>query len=251
MPFLSTEFDQLVLLAYASAVLVLAYTIFSLSGFGSALIASAPLATTIPVSRVIPLLALLDCFGSIRRSWSSRRNIDLSQLRRLLPAMLAGQLIGVQALARLPQTGLGLLLGGFVMAYGLSKLYSTPTAATSRRYGASLAGVCGGVLGGLFGSGGFVYASYLEQQLPDRQQFRATQAVLIALSTAWRLLLCAIGGLIDGKLLLTALALLPAALLGDWLGKHIDLRLSRPQLTKLINLLLVASGAMLILRTVN
>ncbi|RIX44687.1 MAG: sulfite exporter TauE/SafE family protein [Rhodocyclales bacterium GT-UBC] len=251
MPLLAIAIPPVPDLLFASAVLVVAYTLFSLSGFGSALIAGAPLATVLPVSRVIPLLALLDCLGSVRRAWLSRHAIDLMQLRALLPAMLVGQLLGVQALSQLPQRGLALLMGGFVITYGLGKLLFARPPSPPRRHGALLAGLGGGVLGGLFGSGGFVYASYLEQRLPERQQFRATQAVLIGLSTAWRLLLCALGGLIDGQLLIIAFSLLPAAWLGDWLGKHIDLRLSRAQLTRLIHLLLVASGANLILRILH
>ncbi len=48
---------------------VVAYTVFTLVGFGSALVASAPLAQVMPVAQVIPLLALLDCGGATLRAW--------------------------------------------------------------------------------------------------------------------------------------------------------------------------------------
>jgi len=109
-------------------------------------------------------------------------------------------------------------------------------------------GFFGGVLGGLFGSGGFVYASYLERCLESRTAFRATQAVLIALSTAWRIVLCAWIGLLDIQVVATALAFVPAMGMGVFLGHHIDLRMSREQLFVLLNGLLVASGVSLIVR---
>jgi uncharacterized membrane protein YfcA len=100
----------------------------------------------------------------------------------------------------------------------------------------------------LFGSGGFMYASYLERQLADRQAFRATQAVLIALSTAWRILLCALAGSLDLALLLTALLLSPSLLLGHWLAARIDAGLNRQRLRQLLNLLLLLAGGLLIWR---
>ena len=54
-------------LAFAALTLVAAYTIFALVGFGSAMVASGPLAAVMPVPRIIPLLALLDCAGAAGR----------------------------------------------------------------------------------------------------------------------------------------------------------------------------------------
>jgi uncharacterized membrane protein YfcA len=111
--------------------------------------------------------------------------------------------------------------------------------------------VFGGVLGGLFGSGGFVYASYLERRLETRTAFRATQAVLIALSTTWRIILCTWVGLLDVQLVVTAMAFVPAMGMGVVIGRHIDLRMSRDKLFPLLNGLLVASGIGLVMRVLG
>lgn len=242
--------DQPLWLAFAAGVLVFAYAIFSLAGFGSALLASAPLANVMPVARVIPLLALLDCLGACLRGWHGRHRIATSELRHLLPGMLLGQLLGVALLAKLAGSVTAILLACFISGYGTLSLLGKIPQATSPTGGKSamIHGLIGGLLGGMFGSGGFVYASYLQRRLECREAFRATQAVLIALSTAWRVGLCALAGLIDLKLLLTAMLLLPAAALGAFLGKHVDLHLSRENLTRLMNGLLVASGIALLLR---
>lgn len=243
-------FGDLPSLLWAAAALVFAYTLFALAGFGSALVASAPLAAVVPVAKVVPLLALLDCAGSGSRGWKARRRVAWGELKRLLPGMLGGQLLGVFILARLPLAAMALLLGGFVAAYGVFGLLGNRRGMSSASYqhGAWLHGLLGGILGGLFGSGGFVYAAYLERRLENRDDFRATQAVLIALSTAWRVGLCASAGLIDLRLLATALVLLPLVGIGGWLGKRIDLHLSRQQLFQGLNILLVASGVGLMAR---
>jgi uncharacterized protein len=242
--------DQPLWLAFTAGVLVFAYAIFTIAGFGSALLASAPLANVMPVARVIPLLALLDCLGSCLRGWRGRDQVSVNELRLLLPTMLLGQVLGVALLAQLATGAMAVLLGGFVAGYGMLSLFDKVPKGNALTGGkaAMLHGLIGGVLGGLFGSGGFVYASYLQRRLENREAFRATQAVLIGLSTAWRVGLCALAGLIDLKLLLTALVLMPAAALGAFVGKHIDLHLSHDNLTRLMNGLLIASGLSLILR---
>ena len=234
----------------AALAVVFAYTVFTLVGFGSALVAGAALAQVMPVMRVIPLLALLDCGGSSLRAWRARRAVDWPAFMTLLPGMLLGQLLGVQVLARLPLAWMASALGVFVIVLGgrgLCRKAVAPAGQASllAAWGHALGG---GALGGLFGSGGFMNASYLERRLAGRESFRATQAVLIALSTGWRIVLCASRGMLDGGILLWAAALLPAGLLGAWLGQRIDLKLSRAQLFRLLNGLLVLSGLALLLR---
>ncbi|MBS1160800.1 MAG: hypothetical protein H6R15_3219 [Proteobacteria bacterium] len=245
---LSQQIDHPAQLLLGMAAVVVAYALFTLVGFGSALLASPPLALLMPVARVIPLLALLDFAGSSLRGWRARQELAWPELRSLLPGMLAGQLFGVLVLARLPANWMALGLGFFVVVLGLRGLFAGPAKARAPAGPALLYGLFGGVLGGLFGSGGFVYASYLERRLASRTAFRATQAVLIALSTGWRIILCFSIGLIDWRLLATTLAFLPAMAIGVYFGHRLDLRLGREQLFRLLNGLLLASGLSLVLR---
>lgn len=233
----------------AALAVIGAYTIFTLVGFGSALLASGPLALSMPVGRVIPLLALLDFAGAALRGWRARRAVAWPEFARLLPGMLVGQMLGVFVLARLPAAPMAVALGLFIVWQGSRGLRQSVADSPNPAPGPAWRhGLFGGVLGGLFGSGGFIYAAYLERRLAERDAFRATQAVLIALSTAWRLALCLSAGLLDWQLLWTALLFAPAALLGAFLGHRIDLRLERRQLFRLLNGLLVACGVGLVLR---
>lgn len=240
--------DKLPELAVAMLAVMAAYAVFTLVGFGSALMASGPLAWVMPVGKVVPMLALLDFAGASLRAWRARKAVVWAEFSRLFPGMLLGQLLGVLILSRLPPWLMAMVLGVFVISLGLKGLYA-PAPRVGAAAGWALAhGLFGGVLGGLFGSGGFIYAAYLERRLESRSAFRATQAVLIALSTAWRIVLCAWVGLLDLPLLLTALAFVPAMALGVYLGHRIDLRMSKEQLFRLLNLLLLTSGLSLILR---
>lgn len=234
-------------IALGLGAVVVAYAVFTLVGFGSALVASAPLAHVMPVAQVIPLLALLDCGGASLRAWRAWSAVAWPAFRLLLPGMLIGQLLGVFVLSRLPAALMAMALGAFIVILGLRGLLVRKTGKVSTGP-ALLHGVFGGVLGGLFGSGGFVYAAYLERQVETKEGFRATQGLLIALSTAWRVVLCLWVGVLDLQVAMLALALVPAMALGIWAGHHIDLRLSREQLFQMLNGLLVVSGAVLMLR---
>ena len=234
-------------LAFAALALVAAYAIFALVGFGSAMVASGPLAAVMPVPRIIPLLALLDCVGAAGRGWRQRRHIDRAQLLRLVPTMALGQALGIALLGRLPGHWLAAALGLFILAYGLWGLWQPRPPALLLRWG-GVCGVIGGIFGGLFGSGGFLYAAYLSRQPLERDVFRATQAVLMALSTGLRVILCALAGLLDPSLLLLALLAVPPMLLGTWLGHHLDLRLSPERFLRLLNGTLAAAGLGLLAR---
>ena len=240
--------DNPLYLVLAMVAVVVAYAVFTLVGFGSALMASGPLAMVMPVGKVVPMLALLDFAGSSMRGWRARKDVAWTEFSRLFPGMLLGQLAGVLVLSRMPAPLMAIALGLFVVLQGVKGFIKHTAQPGSASRWAIAHGLFGGVLGGLFGSGGFVYASYLERRLESRVAFRATQAVLIALSTAWRIVLCTWLGLLNIQVVVTAMAFVPAMGVGVFIGHHIDLRVSREQLFLLLNGLLVASGMSLVLR---
>lgn len=123
MPELLIHFDRPDHFALALAALVFAYTTFSLVGFGTALIAAGPLAMLMPVARVIPLLALLDCIGASQRGWRARHAIALRELRRLLPGMLLGQWLGRHLDLRLSRPQLTRVLNALPLLAGVSLIW--------------------------------------------------------------------------------------------------------------------------------
>ena len=228
-----------------------AYMVFSLAGFGTALVASSPMANVMPVTSVIPILAILDCVGATHRAYKLRTSCAFVEIKPLFVGMVIGQLFGVSALTMAPPALMAVLLGGFVILQGALGLKGRQvTEFIPIMKSATSQGIIGGVLGGLFGSGGFIYAAYLDKKLEDRNALRASQAVLIGLSTAWRLILCGANGLLNISMLETCAFLFPVMLTGMWAGKHIDLRINRSGLTLVINALLVISGIALVARHV-
>ncbi|WP_225787248.1 sulfite exporter TauE/SafE family protein [Pseudomonas sp. Marseille-P8916] len=224
-----------------------AYVVFGIAGFGTALVAGPVLIHFMPLSRVIPLLVLLDFVAAFGNLLPSRRDVVRGELLRLLPCMALGCALGVVFLLRLKSDLLLLLMGLFVTAYALYGLAVKVRPANLSGFWAVPMGTVGGLFGALFGSGGFFYAIYLSGRLDSKEQARATQSALISCSTVVRLSLFLIAGVYaDTGLLLLAGCLLPVMFAGLWIGRRLTMRLSREAFVRLVTWLVLASGVALI-----
>ncbi|KXG82627.1 MULTISPECIES: sulfite exporter TauE/SafE family protein [Pseudomonas] len=224
-----------------------AYIVFGIAGFGTALVAGPVLIHFMPLSRIVPLLVLLDFVAAFGNLLPSRRDVVRGELLRLLPFMAVGCTLGVVFLLRLKSDVLLLLMGLFVTAYAVYGLAVKVRPANLSGAWAVPMGTVGGLFGALFGSGGFLYAIYLSARLEAKEQVRATQVALISCSTVVRLSLFLIAGVYaDASLLLLAACLLPVMFIGTWLGRRLTLRLSREAFVRLVTWLVLASGLALI-----
>ena len=231
--------------------IALAYIVFGVAGFGTALVAGPLLILCLPLSKIIPLLVLLDFIAAFGNWLPARRDVARPELLRLLPCMAVGCVVGVVFLLSLKSDLLLLLMGVFITAYALYSLAVKLRPAHVSAAWAVPTGVVGGLFGALFGSGGFLYAIYLNARL-SKEAARATQSALISCSTVVRLSLFVIAGVYaDGELLWLAAFLLPAMALGLWIGRKLAIKLSRDAFVRLVTWLVLASGVALIARYVT
>lgn len=236
-------------LLWIELAVVAAYVVFGVAGFGTALVAGPVLIHFMPLSRIIPLLVMLDFLAAFGNLLPSRQSVVRAELLRLLPCMAVGCTLGVLFLLNLKSDVLLLLMGLFVTAYAL---YSLAVKVRPTQLAADWAipmGTIGGLFGALFGSGGFLYAIYLNSRLISKEQARATQSALISCSTIVRLGLFLLAGVYaEIPLLLLAVCLLPAMLLGSWIGRSLVTKLSRETFVRLVTWLVLVSGLALIAR---
>jgi uncharacterized protein len=232
--------------------LVVAYIIFGIAGFGTALVAAPVLAHVMPIASVVPLLALLDFAAAAVNGFQLSDKIAKDELFWLAPLMIAGSIIGVTLLISLPATLMVFLLGVFAAGYGIYSLFAAPIQHRIGKGWAGVFGPVGGIFSAMFGSGGFVYAIYLTRRLDDKDAIRATQSTLIGMSTLTRVLLfLAVGIYSDFNLLLLALVSVPAMGAGIYAGQWFTLRLSREQFLRLVYVLLISTGTTLMVRAIS
>ena len=113
--------------------LIAAYIIFGIAGFGTALIAAPLLAHVMPVTAIVPLLAILDCLAAIAMGVRLGDKVAKDELVRLVPLMIVGSLIGTYLLLIIPPRPMMLALGVFVVAYAIYSLVAPPPAGAIRR----------------------------------------------------------------------------------------------------------------------
>jgi uncharacterized membrane protein YfcA len=240
--------ETLVLLV-AEPTLFMAYIVFGLVGFGTTLVAAPLLAHVLPVSTLVPALALTDFIAACTNGLRLGAQVQRRELLRLVPAMFLGSALGAWILFAVPVNTLMLMLGVFVVLYALNGLRPQKAKPLLAPGWAWWFGTAGGVLSALFGSGGWVYSMYLLRRLEDPQQIRATQTAVLMVSSLIRVgLFAAAGRYFDLTLLLLMLSLLPAVALGLYVGQRITLKLDRQRFMRVLYSVLLLTGGSLIAR---
>jgi len=227
----------------------LAGFIQGLTGFGSALV-SIPLATFfVPLPFALAVFAVVDFANGLRLGLENPKNAILGDIARMVPLMVAGIVTGTTLLVNLPRQASLTALGIFIVCYAIYSLSRRGGPATVSRNWAYFAGFCGGLSGTLFGAGGPPYAIYLSHRSMSKEQFRATMTLTTIFSIGLRLIAFAVTGLLmqDG-VWIAAAAAIPAGLFAVYFASKIFRAISRETVMRGVAVLLLASGASLIVR---
>lgn len=232
---------------FAGTVLVIAYLVRGIAGFGSGLIAIPLLAIQFPVELVVPIVVLFDYLGSASQGVRNRNRIVWREELMLLPFALAGIALGLTLLQSLASTTLKQALGIFVIAYSIYQILPLPALKGSRLF-AIPCGFCGGVIGTLFGTGGPFYVIYFNLRNLDKDAFRATFAANFLIDGVVRLTAFASFGFFTGEAGWAIVGGLPLVALGLWLGGRVHSTLPSDTFTRIISILLFFSGTILLVR---
>lgn len=236
-------------MALALLAILAAYTIFAISGFGSAAIATPLLAHLLPLKVAVPAVVILDGFASFAQGLRLRAGANKRDVIPLLPFLVVGMVIGVSMLASVPGKFLLPALGAFVAAYGIYVLVKRQPVFRFGRWMAAPMGLFGGMTSSVFGVGAPFYVMYLAGRGATPDQIRATLPVILVFTTVGRIVLFAIAGLMSREVLITAALLIPVMFIGLWCGNRLHLNISRDHAMRVIGTLLTLSGVSLLLRS--
>jgi len=235
-----------------AAIAFIGALIFGVTGFGSALV-TIPLAThLVPLKFALALFAVVDLCCAFSVGLENPKNAVKSEWTRLVPMILVGTALGVTLLVNLPRAAGMILLGAFIASYALYSLFRHSTMRVIHSGWAWLAGLCGGITSTLFGAGGPPYAIYLSQRGLTKEQFRATMGFATMTSISLRVTAFFITGmLLDREVWMAAIAAVPGALVGLFFAKKIFHRVSREIVLRVVAVILLISGASLIVRALH
>jgi len=108
------------------------------------------------------------------------------------------------------------------------------------------AGLVGGTVSGLFGTGGPPYVIYLSHRLREKSVLRATFSGLFLIEGGLRVVVFLLAGLLWQPALLWAVpAALPLLGIGLYAGHRAHLGLTQVQMVRIIGILLLVSGTSL------
>ena len=188
------------------------------SGFGALAVPLMALAVPVPQAAAImlPLLAVMDGFG-VAALWRQR---DRALIRLLLPAGLAGTVVGTLLFGWLSAPVVAALVGGLTLAFLPVRPFFPPRVDApppSRWLGRALA-LTSGFTSFVAHAGGPPIGFYVLPLKLSPVVFTATMSVFFAAINLSKWAPYAWLGLIDGPNMMAALVLMPLAPLGVWAG---------------------------------
>ena len=239
-------------LAGAAAVLLAAYFIRGITGFGSGLISVPLLALFLPLKFVVPLVLLLDTTASIMIGGFNIKRVKWSEVAVLTPFGIVGVLLGTSLLVSLPPGPMLIALAAFVFIFAVRSLFYIHGDKPISRAWAVPASLTGGTVGALFGTGGPPYVIYLTHRIRDQSDLRATLSALFFTEGFMRIASFLVAGLLMTATVWVAyVAALPLMLGALYMGGRVHVGLTRQQMTRLVGVLLLVSSISLLFKAMS
>lgn len=214
------------------AALIIGYSKTALGGL--AVISVAIFATIMPAKESTAAILAVLMVGDLIACWHYRRDADWSLIRRLLPAVLPGLVLGTLFLRVVDDTVLKRSIGGVLLALVLLQLWlktrgsgATASATHERRAAAWSAGTAAGFATMTANAAGAVMTLYLSASGIDKRRFVGTNAWFFLIVNATKVPFSIGLGLMHWSDAGRALALAPAVLLGGLLGYATIKRISQ------------------------
>lgn len=219
-------------------------------GFGLAMVAVPPLLMVLPAATVVPVLNLLSLLNTSAMTWHLRADVR----RELVLPLVAGAAMGIPLGIYLLKTfegpafkaGVGILILGLaaVLLSGWTRPLRNP------HWALYPVGFLGGFLNGSISIGGPPVILFLTSQGVSKDNFRANLAAYFTLASALATAGFVLVGVLTWDVFLYAATIVPAALIGTYIGVKLSARVSQETFRRLTLLCVIVMGLVLFLRSV-
>lgn len=219
-------------------------------GFGLALVVVPPLLMVLPATDVVPTIVLLSLLNTSAMTWQLRAEVRKDLTVPLVIGALAGLPPGIYLLTTLDGPGFKMGVGIFILAFSGVLLSGWTRPIHNPRWALYPVGFLGGFLNGSISISGPPVILFLTNQEMPKDTFRANMAAYFALSGVLATAGFAIAGVLTREILVYAASVVPAALIGIYIGMNLSTRVSQDAFRRLTLLCIIVMGLLLFIRNV-
>jgi uncharacterized membrane protein YfcA len=217
--------------------------VFGLAGFGFALFSAPPLLFLYAPVTIVVMVNVLSSISGIVVVRAERRDVDFQIIRVLIPPATVGLIAGVFVLRYVDGSYIKVAAGIVVFAFALLIATGFRVPGARHRRAPVAAVFCRGLLGTTSGLNGPPVALLFTARGLPPTVFRVTiTTYFMAVDILVIVLLAATGQLRRDDLVL-ALAMIPASLVGRWIGRRLAGRLTPETFRRIVIGLLLVTGA--------
>jgi uncharacterized membrane protein YfcA len=223
-------------------------------GFGSMLIAMPLLTLVLPLGVAAPMMAVLALPTTLTIFYQNRDGIDLREVARIMAGAVVGVPVGLWALGHVDPTWIMRGVGGILVFYTIYVMAVEPrlkwgaVSRTSTLATSMAVGLCTGILGGAFNTGGPPLILYGDWLRWPRARFKAIlQGVFLAngsLIISGHIL----AGNIRAEILPFALVAAPGIATGLYAGHHVNRWMSPKHFRYAVLAMMLVLGLTLVVR---
>lgn len=227
---------------------VAAFFIKGLCGFANTLVFTSILSFGVNNANISPVELLLGYPTNFILAWKERKSIRWNICLPLAFLIVVGMIPGALFLKNANTNSIKILFGIIIVLIGAEMLWSDRSGKKFRQSKPLLIviGVLSGILCGLYGVGALLGA-YLGRVTEDSHSFKANICTVFVIENTLRIVLYTIWGILTLDVLKQAVVLLPFMLIGLGAGMLSGKFLDEKIVRKLVILMLIVSGAALVL----
>lgn len=228
-----------------------AYFIKGLCGFANTLVFSSILSFQEDNINISPVELLLGYPTNVILAWRGRKAADWKVSLPLALLVLLGNIPGILLLKNVDTQQIKVLFGFVIVGLGVEMFGRERKKGRLRESKIVLAiiGIASGVLCGLFGIGALL-AAYVSRVTDNSEAFKANICTVFVIENTFRIVMYTLSGIITTGTLQQAVMLIPAMLLGLYIGIKSSGHLDEKHVKTVVIVMLVISGAALIIENI-
>lgn len=230
---------------------VAAFFVKGLCGFANTLVFTSILSFGVSNANISPVELLLGFPTNVILAWKERKSIRWGICLPLALLVVIGTIPGALFLKNADSGSIKIVFGVIIVLIGLEMLLRSRNTAGLKQSKVVLViiGILSGVLCGLYGVGALLGA-YISRVTDDSHSFKANICTVFVIENILRIILYSIWGILTFDIFRQAVVLIPFMLIGLCAGMLSGKFLDEKIVRKLVILMLIISGAALIVTNI-